>query len=691
MLVRADKNIVKTYDSSANFPVPSASNKNVFYVDDEENTVYRWGLTEDGSTREYVEISGSGSGPSSDVKLETGIYLKGGKTTVSVAKGNSLTIEYVFSSANTMTRYNKKTQQFEKIQQQTGTVGSVRYLLDGIQFDSGNIKQSNYNETDDTKNTYNKFVVPASRFTASTHELKIIASDSAGNSATETVTINVISASITSSYVVVPTNLQTNINIPVTVTSTSDAELFYSIDNEETVKVQDVPVGSPVITISLSPEGREHGYHTIKIWATVYIEESDTTISTKVLSYDVIWYDPSNSTPIVTTSFSLSEGEDGKYEITQYDYATLTYQVYPASTVDLIIHDLGSGNQRIVNTLNVDTIAKSWAYTFDTVGEYELFINVHYDESSSLSSEKYLVNVKKSEISMDATPGSVLYFTAKNRSNDEANPAQWHSEIGDVDAELEGFLWNGNSGWHTEGATTSLRVAAGAKCTIPYQPFGGVDKIETGQVFEIDFSTSNLSDSTAEVVKCSSETDKSGIVITATGAYFSSTDFNQSTDGDARIFVPVKENERIRLSFVITPWLADEQGHSKDDPAAIVNLWNGSAYVPMNSVELGWWRFVKIYVNGVCVGIYNYEHGFHQNNPSSIVIGSDVATIDVYSIRCYDTVLYDRAIVNNFIADTQDPVEKLRLFKRNNILNEAGTDVEPSALRRLMPCLFVTC
>src|SRR5574344_1678571 len=158
-----------------------------------------------------------------------------------------------------MTRYNKKTHQFEKIQQQTGTIGSVRYLLDGIQFDSGNIKQSNYNETDDTKNTYNKFVVPASRFTASTHELKIIASDSAGNSATETVTINVISASITSSYVVVPTNLQTNINIPVTVTSTSDAELFYSIDNEEKVKVKDVPVGSPVITISLSPEGRTHG------------------------------------------------------------------------------------------------------------------------------------------------------------------------------------------------------------------------------------------------------------------------------------------------------------------------------------------------------------------------------------------------------------------------------------------------
>lgn len=698
ILISKDKNIVKTYDSSANFPNPAlepsdpnAPKESVFYVDDEDNTVYRWGWNEEGTAREYVEISGSGSGSGGEVKLETGIYVKGGKTTISIAKDAPLTIEYVFSSANTMTRYNKKTGEFEKVQQQTGSVGSARYLLDGVQFDSGTIVQSNYNESDETKNTYNTFVVPASRFTASSHELKIIAADAAGNSATETVAINIVSANITSSYVVTPTNLQNNINIPVTVTSTSTAELFYSIDGETAIKVQDVPVGSPVITVSISPEGRSHGYHTIKIWATVYIEESATTISTKVLSYDVIWYDPANTTPIVTTAFSIEKNAEGKYETTQYEYATLTYQVYPASTVDLIVRDVETGVANIINTLNVDTITKSWTYTFDTMGEYELYVNVHYDKGV-LSSEKYLVTVKKSDVSMDATPGSVLYFTAKNRSNNEADPAHWHSEIGDVDAILDNFLWNDNSGWHSEGATTSLRVAAGAKCTIPYQPFGGTDKRETGQVFEIDFSTSNLTNSTAEVARCYSDEDKSGIIITATGAYFSSTEFSQSETGDARIHVPFKENERVRLSFVITPWLSDEEGHSEDSPEAIVNVWDGTSYNAVNSISSGWWRFVKVYINGICVSIHNYENGFHQSkNPSSIIIGSDLATIDIYSIRMYDTVLYDRSIVNNYIADTQDPVKKLELFKRNNILNEAGTDVEPSSLRRLMPCLFVTC
>ena len=697
ILVSEDKNIIKTYDSSANFPVAESASKNVFYVDDEENIVYRWGLNEEGTAREYVEISGAGSGSGGDVKLETKIYVKGGKTTVSVAKGNNLVVDFVFSSAYTMIRYNKATKEFEKIQQQTGSTASVKYYLDGIQFDSGYISQSNYNETDDTKNTYNRLIVPASRLNATKHTLKITAEDVAGNSYDEIINVNVVSANITSSYVPTPISLDRELEIPVTVTSTSDAQLFYTIDGGDTIKVQDVPVGSPVIKITISPMldngvRRSHGYHNVKIWATTYIEESDTTISTRVLSYNVIWYDTENPLPIITTSLDIEENAEHKYDITQYNYAILTYQVYPASTVDLILKDVTTGIERIVNTLNVDTITKTWTYTFDAVGEYEMYINVHYgqDGADILASTKYDIVVSKSDISMDATPGSSVYFTAKNRSNSEANPAQWHSEIGNFDATLTGFLWNASSGWSSNGATTSLKVAGGARCVIPYKPFDR-DKRTRGQVIEFDFSTSNLSDATATVISCYSESDNSGIEITATGAYFSSAEFGQTTDGDARIYVPFKENERIRLSFVITPMEEDEEGHGVNDDEAVISLWNGSSYSEVNTIREGWWKFVKIYLNGICVGIQNYSGSFQQSTPASIVIGSDSATVDIYSIRAYETVLYDRAIVNNFIADTQDPVEKLRLFKRNNILNEAGTDVEPSALRRLMPCLFVTC
>ena len=697
ILVSEDKNIIKTYDSSANFPAAESASKNVFYVDDEENIVYRWGLNEEGTAREYVEISGAGSGSGGDVKLETKIYVKGGKTTVSVAKGNNLVVDFVFSSAYTMIRYNKATKEFEKIQQQTGSTASVKYYLDGIQFDSGYISQSNYNETDDTKNTYNRLIVPASRLNATKHTLKITAEDVAGNSSDELISVNIVSANITSSYVPTPISLDRELEIPVTVTSTSDAQLFYTIDGGDTIKVQDVPVGSPVIKITISPMldngvRRSHGYHNVKIWATTYIEESDTTISTRVLSYNVIWYDTENPLPIITTSLDIEENAEYKYDITQYNYATLTYQVYPASTVDLILKDVTTGIERIVNTLNVDTITKTWAYTFDSVGEYEMYINVHYgqDGTDILTSTKYDIVVSKSDISMDATPGSSVYFTAKNRSNSEANPAQWHSEIGNFDATLTGFLWNASSGWSNNGATTSLKVAGGARCVIPYKPFDR-DKRTRGQVIEFDFSTSNLSDATATVISCYSESDNSGIEITATGAYFSSAEFGQTTDGDARIYVPFKENERIRLSFVITPMEEDEEGHGVNDDEAVISLWNGSSYSEVNTIREGWWKFVKVYLNGICVGIHNYSGSFQQSTPASIVIGSDSATVDIYSIRAYETVLYDRAIVNNFIADTQDPVEKLRLFKRNNILNEAGTDVEPSALRRLMPCLFVTC
>lgn len=408
---------------------PETGDSSILYVDCDENLLYRWGKEDDSEVEDYyVSVGGSGAG-SGDVKTETKIYVKGGKTTLSIAKGNALTLEFIFSSAYTQMKYNKRTGSFEKIMQETGTTGSVRYYLDGVQFDSGTVRQSSYIEGEETSasvNVYNRVTVAASRLNSSSHELKIVCADGEGNSATEQVFINIISASINSSYVPTPTNLTNNIRIPVTIISTTDAELFYKVDDEETVKVQDVIAGSPVITISISPEGpdgnvREHGYHTIKVWATTYIEESDTTISTSVLSYDVIWYELGNVLPIITTSYNVPVNDEGKYDIVQYEYATLKYQVYsdgePTTVVDLVIKDLDTNTERIVNTLEVDTVTKSWTYTFDEVGTYELYVKAHYTENSEdkvLISDKYDVIVAKSSISMDVL--QVQYYTSLLRT-----------------------------------------------------------------------------------------------------------------------------------------------------------------------------------------------------------------------------------------------------------------------------------
>lgn len=696
-----DNNVdnVITKDSSAEFPIEGEINK--LYIDDESNIMYRWAREFEGlDDRTYVPISGAGGGGggSSDVKVESAIYIKGSKTTASVAKGNSYTIEFAFSSANTYTSYNKKTGQFEKVLQQTGKTASVKYFIDGVQFDSGSARQASYDDENDNKNIYNSYTVPAARLNGSEHTIKIVATDISGNSAEEQIKISMISVSIVSSYLANPTQLTKDLEIPVTVAASGEAKVYYIIDDEDPVLAHTLPTGSGTNVITIHPtksngDQREHGVHYISIWATTYIAESDTLLNTDTLKFEVIWYELNNNVPIIATGFSEQEDEHGEYSSVQYEYVTLNYQVYPTSTIKLCVRDESTGVERVVNTLTATSTKRTWTYTFDTFGQFTLFIDVYYNnEASHIRSTEYTVNVAKAAYSLDAEDGSDMFFTAKDRSNDEAPEVRsvWHATIGNYDASLTGFAWNANSGWNVNGNVTSLRIAGGAKCIIPYAPFDS-DYRTTGQVIEFDFETSNLSDSTTTVISCMDETSNTGIEIKANCAYFTSSEFSLSDSADSRIKVPFKENERVRIAFVITPLNADDAGKSTHD----VQIWDHEAnsYITKESVSEGWWRFVKVYINGICTSVQNYSknQAFNQHNPSYITIGSNSATIDVYSIRSYKKVLYDRALVGNYVADTQDPAERLRLYLRNNILTTSGTDIDYGKLLSKMPCLFVTC
>ena len=685
--------LVKTYDTSANFPV--VGDASALYIDDLENIMYRWTFVEEGSSeRDYIEITGDGGGSAT---VETHIYVKDGLTSTTIAKNTSYDVYFAFSSANTFLKYNKNTQTFEKIQQQTGTSGTVKYYLDGVQIGASNVTQANYYDDEESKNVYNKFTIPAARFTGNHHSFRVVCTDIDGNTAENTVDISIVSVTIVSSYEPVPTSLTENISIPVTVSSSNAINVYYKVDSDNAVLSTTRPgsasVYVPVVVSPTDQNGnvRSHGYHNIKIWATTYIAETGTTISTEVLSYNAIWYDVENTTPIVSATMKSTPNEEGQYEFTQYEYATLEYQIYPAGTVQLVVAD-DNNVETIVNTLDITTARKTWSYTFDDYGIFKMYVKVT-SGNTEVTSVKYTMAVAKSEYAMEPTAGSVLFFTAKNRSNDE-NPTTrsiWKSEVGNYQASFNGFQWNTIAGWHKEESSgiCSLRVGGGARVNIPFYPFDR-DYRESGQTIEFEFETSNLSNSETTVISCFSESDNSGIIIKANGAEFYAIDFT----GDNAITVPFKEDERIRISFVITPYLQDDEGRGPTDPAATVTRYNAGTgnNEQINIIESGYWRFVKIYINGIVSSITRYKSSFMQSaSPAYITIGSDDATVDIYSIRAYNKVLYNKAITDNLIADTQNASEKLSLFKRNNILNESGTDVDYVALMRKVPCIFVTC
>lgn len=695
---------VITADTSAGFPAVGNSKK--LYVSADDNYMYRWGKYDPSEEQEYyVMVSGGGGGGgSADVKIETHVYIKDAATSVSIAKDTDFTAYYAFSSANTYTTYHP-VKGFQVIQQQISNIGTVKYYLDGIQIGSGQCAQANYYQEDDSKNKYNTYTIPRAKFTGTRHTLKIVASDVNGNTAEESITINIVNVVITSSFAANPSSLEKDLTVPVTVASSGAVDVYYQVDNEEPQFGLTVKSGSGTnpLTIPCVVNGvkRTHGTHTIQVWAKTFIAESGTEIVTSPLTWEVIWFDPENPLPIVSFVCTDEKQPDGTYAATQYEYSSFTYQVYPSSDIQLI--SLKDGVETVIKDLvDMDTNSHKWSYIFDEPGVYDLYAKIKYldeaDRVQYLESDRFTITVAASPYTMDPVAGAMFYMNARNHDNNSSH--EWISEIhtdekGEVKdpikAILNNFAWNQNSGWYVDGATTSLRVGGGATCEIPFAPFEK-NFARTGMTFEIDFSTSNLSNSETEVIKCYSEREKRGIVVTATGAYWETGDWAKTESNDNRIQVPFKEEQRIRLSFVLTPNNADDEGNG----TRMADIWNESAkkYETVDTVAQGWWRFLKVYINGICVSIDSYtEDGkiSQSSDLSTILIGSNEATVDIYSIRMYPKVLYDKEIIDNYIADTQDPVEKLSIFKRNNVLNDAGTAVDNIKLSTMLPCMYVTC
>ena len=85
-------------------------------------------------------------------------------------------------------------------------------------------------------------------------------------------------------------------------------------------------------------------------------------------------------------------------------------------------------------------------------------------------------------------------------------------------------------------------------------------------------------------------------------------------------------------------------------------------------------RLIYMYINGILSGVSRYPEGdsFMQTPAKFITIGSNDATLDIYNIRIYNNNLTRKQIVNNWIADTKDPVEKTRRYKFNDNYDDEG-------------------
>ena len=449
-----------------------------------------------------------------------------------------------------------------------------------------------------------------SYLTIGTNNVKLTISDIYGNSRTINFTVNYLSYVLSSTFDGSQI-FPTGITYYYVATGSGNKLVHFLLDGVE--------IGTELISTSGRQNNKflgtlEPGSHTLEVYFTVTINEQ--SIESNRLFYDLICVDTSTTGTIIASAYN-------DFSVQQFATCVIPFVVWNSNSASVDV-TLAVNGTVVSELTGVDRSTHYWSYKAITSGTVVLTI------TSGSTTKTLTLSVQESDIDAHAeTEDLALYLSSSGRSNSEVNPSSW--TYGNYNAVLTDFLYD-TDGWQLdEDGNTCLRVRGNARATIPYQIFG-TDFKSSGKTIEFEFTTRDTIDPETAIISCMS--GGIGLTITPQLATLSSELDSISTH--------FKEDEHVRISFVITKAV------------------NG--------------RLIFCYINGIASGCIQYSSidSFAQGNPVGITIGSNGASVDIYTIRVYDNDLTRYQILDNWIADTQDIDEMLDRYNRNNIYDDYG-------------------
>lgn len=449
--------------------------------------------------------------------------------------------------------------------------------------------------------------------------IKVNIADTYGNSRTINYSLTVVELSISSSFdASIP--YSGPISFPFTPVGNVNKTVYFILDEntaQQSVETTTTTVSNRQQSHTITQQS--HGAHTFRCYYETVI--NGQTVRSNELYYELICVDPLSTETIITSNYSETQ-------VTQYTPIHLDYRVYnPQSMVsDVVI----AVNNEVVSTLtNVDRTSHVFDYRPLTTG------NVVITIASGGEVRAFTITVTASEINVSAeTEDLVLYLSSSGRSNNESAAARSTWAYNSIQAVMSNFNWVSDGWQHDTQGTPVLRISGNARVSIPYKIFE-TDFRSTGKTIELEFATSAVLDYDATLLSCFS--GGRGLIVTPQKATLNSE--------QSEIFMQYKENEHVRLSFVV-------EKRSEN-------------------------RLIYCYVNGIMSGVVQYpaDDDFSQATPVNISIGSNDCTIDVYCIRIYDNDLTRGQVLDNWIADTQTIDDMISRFTRNDVYDEYGNIV----------------
>lgn len=500
-----------------------------------------------------------------------------------------------------------------------GNTGTVKiYIDDGLRY-SGTIS-TGQNEFD-----------PTQYMTPGTHTIEVVVTNKLNASKSLTFVISVVALSLSSTFndsTVFTDDIQFNYT-PVGVV---DKQIHFILDGVE-IYTPTISASGRQQTQGLEANKFSHGSHVLQVYATAVV--GTTTLTSNTLTYAIMFAESGNPEPIIASPFDVTEVTQGT--MLAIDYFVYTPDVLTSSVALLV-------NDTTVSSLTVDRTKQRW-----TISDYPVG-TVKFSIKSGSATKTFTVEVAQPEIDIEAEKNGLdLYLTSTGRSNSENDRDTWIYK--DVEATLTGFNF-GSNGWVTnDNGETVLRLSGDARVDIPYKLFA-TDPRSNGLTIEMEFETRNISDFEAVLVSCMD--NNVGIQITAQQAIISS----EQLSGNSAIRAQFKENEKIRVSFVI-------QSRAER-------------------------RLIYTYLNGIMSGVAQYQENdnFVQKTPANIVIGSNYAGIDVFNIRKYRQALTKEQILTNYMADMTNINEKIECYNHNDIFDDYS-NISYVEVAKRMPCLTI--
>ena len=381
------------------------------------------------------------------------------------------------------------------------------------------------------------------------------------------------------------------------------------------------------------------GTHNIQYRAYMFV--NGQYFYTPTYFRDFIVYKGGNI-PIAAISMAIPigypplEGDTYKYptlygltQYVNYDIKAFVYSTYSdiEATTSIYHGELLSAK---VNTLFSDE-AKLISLTPTITGNGVLKIEAEGVEvyDASVIVEELDINIHENNT------GLVLDLRALGKYNDNQEDV-W--EYNQYNSTFEGFTWDDNSGWNGK----ELMISEGNKLTVNIAPFSNEiynspsDSVaKNGLVFEIEFSTYNVSDDNAVLCDMRGETG-AGLLITG-----SEIKFGYSLDDV--VSTKFKSNENIRVAFVVYP----------------------------NTTSISSKSYSYIYVNGAMCGAFTYNittvNELFKSTKKIVIEGTDKASMKLKHLRLYNIPLKSDEIVNNYILYRDTYLEMKKLYDRNNV------------------------